>query len=144
MILHLFKPLECTTSRANCNETYGLQSIVDSSFPTSVLCWRWGRLYMCEKVCAPSSQFCCELLIALKKLNLKKKREEKIAIKKSSLCETFNLNSLRMMHLKGVPSFMFNQVAHLYFCFYFHYSRRWVIEDLALIYVIECSAYVLL
>jgi len=62
---------------------------------------------MCEKVCAPSSQFCCELLIALKKLNLKKKREEKIAIKKSSLCETFNLNSLRMMHLKGVPSFMF-------------------------------------
>ena len=29
-----------------------------------------------------------------------------------------------------------------YFCFYFHYSRRWVIEDLALIYVIECSAYV--
>ena len=30
------------------------------------------------------------------------------------------------------------------FCFYFHYSRRWVIEDLAVIYVIECSAYVLL
>ena len=28
--------------------------------------------------------------------------------------------------------------------FYFHYSRRWVIEDLALIYVIECSAYVFL
>ena len=27
------------------------------------------------------------------------------------------------------------------FVFYFHYSRRWVIEDLALIYVIECSAY---
>ena len=24
--------------------------------------------------------------------------------------------------------------------FYFHYSRRWVIENLALIYVIECSA----
>ena len=34
----------------------------------------------------------------------------------------------------------FNQVP-LYFCFYFHYSRRWVTEDLALIYVIECSAY---
>ena len=33
--------------------------------------------------------------------------------------------------------------SHLFnFCFYFHYSRRWVIEDLALIYVIECSAYV--
>ena len=31
-----------------------------------------------------------------------------------------------------------------YFCFYFHYSRRWVIEDLALIYVTECSAYVFL
>ena len=29
-----------------------------------------------------------------------------------------------------------------HFCFYFHYSKRWVIEDLALIYVIECSAYV--
>ena len=28
--------------------------------------------------------------------------------------------------------------------FYFHYSRRWVLEDLALIYVIECSAYVFL
>ena len=37
--------------------------------------------------------------------------------------------------------FKFNQVPLIYFCFYFHYSRRWVIEDLALIYV-ECSAYV--
>ena len=36
----------------------------------------------------------------------------------------------------------FNQVPLVYFCFYFHYSRRWVIEDVALIYVIECSAYV--
>ena len=34
--------------------------------------------------------------------------------------------------------------SHLFtFVFYFH-SRRWVIEDLALIYVIECSAYVFL
>ena len=32
----------------------------------------------------------------------------------------------------------------VYFYFYFHYSRRWVIEDLALIYVIKCSAYVIL
>ena len=32
----------------------------------------------------------------------------------------------------------------VYFCFYFHYSRRWVIEDLALIYAIKCSACVLL
>jgi len=39
-------------------------------------------------------------------------------------------------------AFKFNQVPLVYFCFYFHYSRRWVIEDLALIYVIECSAYV--
>ena len=28
--------------------------------------------------------------------------------------------------------------------FYFCYSRRWVIEDLALIYVFKCSAYVFL
>ena len=39
-------------------------------------------------------------------------------------------------------AFKFNQVSLVYFCFYFHYSRRWVIENLALIYVIECSAYV--
>ena len=30
----------------------------------------------------------------------------------------------------------------LFFFFYFHYCRRWVIEDLALISLIECSAYV--
>ena len=36
--------------------------------------------------------------------------------------------------------FKFNQIPLVYFCFYFRYSRRWVIEDLALIYVIECSA----
>ena len=29
--------------------------------------------------------------------------------------------------------FKFNQVPLIYFCFNFHYSRRWVIEDLALI-----------
>ena len=34
--------------------------------------------------------------------------------------------------------------SHLFSCFYFRYSRRWVIEDLALIYVIECSACVFL
>ena len=37
---------------------------------------------------------------------------------------------------------VFNQVPLVYFGFYFHYSRRWVIEDVALIYDIECSAYV--
>ena len=29
----------------------------------------------------------------------------------------------------------------VYFCFYLHYSRRWVIEDLILIYVIKCSMF---
>ena len=43
------------------------------------------------------------------------------------------------MHAKA---FKFNQVPLVYSCFYFHYSRRWVIKDLALIYAIECSAYV--
>ena len=35
---------------------------------------------------------------------------------------------------------------HLFilFLFYFHYSRRWVIEDVALTYVIECPVYVFL
>ena len=34
---------------------------------------------------------------------------------------------------------------HLFiFCFYFHYSGRWVIEDPAVIYVGECFCYVLL
>ena len=41
----------------------------------------------------------------------------------------------------AVQKLKFNQVPLVYFCFYFHYSRRWVIEDLALIYA-ECSAYV--
>ena len=41
-------------------------------------------------------------------------------------------------------AFKFNQVPLVYFRFYFHYSRRWIIEDLALIYVIECSVYVFL
>ena len=37
-------------------------------------------------------------------------------------------------------AFKFNKVSLVYFCLYFHYSRRWIIEDLALIYVTECSA----
>ena len=41
-------------------------------------------------------------------------------------------------------AFKFNHVPLVSFCFYFCYSRRWVIEDLALIYVTECSAYVFL
>ena len=39
----------------------------------------------------------------------------------------------------AVQKLKFNQVPLVYFCSYFHHSRRWVIEDLALIYVIECS-----
>ena len=31
-------------------------------------------------------------------------------------------------------AFKLKQVPLVYFCFYFHYSRRWVIEDLALVY----------
>ena len=34
--------------------------------------------------------------------------------------------------------------SHVYFCFYFQYSGRWVIEDPAVMYVGECFAYVLL
>ena len=37
-------------------------------------------------------------------------------------------------------AFKFNQVPLINFCFYFHHSKRWVIEDLAFTYVIECSA----
>ena len=40
--------------------------------------------------------------------------------------------------------FMFNWVPFVYFCFYFQYSGRWVIEDPAVMYVRECFAYVLL
>ena len=46
--------------------------------------------------------------------------------------------------LSYAKAFKFNLITFVYFCFYFHYSRRWVIEDLALIYVIESSAYVFL
>ena len=35
-------------------------------------------------------------------------------------------------------AFKFNQVPLVYFCFYFHYSRKWVIEDLALCHRMFC------
>ena len=42
-------------------------------------------------------------------------------------------------------AFKFNYVPFVCFCLYFHYSRRWVIEDPAVIYdVRECFACVLL
>ena len=40
-------------------------------------------------------------------------------------------------------AFKFHYVPFVYFClFYFHYSRRWIKKDLAVIYVKECSSYV--
>ena len=54
------------------------------------------------------------------------------------------LFTLLIVSFAEQKAFKFNQIPLVYFCFYFRYSRRWVIEDLALIYVIECSAYVLL
>ena len=35
-------------------------------------------------------------------------------------------------------------VPFIYFCLYFQYSGRWVIDDPAVMYVGECFAYVLL
>ena len=40
-----------------------------------------------------------------------------------------------------VKVFLFNQVPLVYFCFYFCYFRRWVIEDLALICVIAMATH---
>ena len=54
------------------------------------------------------------------------------------------LSTLLIVSFAVQKLFKFNQVPLIYFCFYFHYSRRWIIEDLALIYVVECSAYVFL
>ena len=66
-----------------------------------------------------------------------------------SIKEDKNANNTDIFHLDYsflccAKAFKFNQVPLLYFCFYFHYSRRWVTEDLALTYVIKCSAYVFL
>ena len=46
--------------------------------------------------------------------------------------------------LHCAKAFKFNWVPFVNFCFYFHYSGTWVIEDLAVIYGRECSAYVFL
>ena len=51
---------------------------------------------------------------------------------------------LCMDFLCFAKAFKFNYVPFVYLCFCFHYSRRWVIEDLAAIYVKEYSAYVFL
>ena len=39
---------------------------------------------------------------------------------------------------------LFSSVPFVYFCFSFHYSGSWAIEDPAVIYVRECFAYVFL
>ena len=51
------------------------------------------------------------------------------------------LFTLLISFLFCAKAFKFNQVPLVYFYFYFCFSRRWVIEDLALIYVIEYSVY---
>ena len=51
------------------------------------------------------------------------------------------------LFIVSIVSFAVHKLLHLINCLFllfFHYSRRWVIEDLAVIYVIECSAYVFL
>ena len=54
------------------------------------------------------------------------------------------LFTLLILSLDMQKLLKFNQIPLVYFSFYFCYSRRWVIVDLALIYVIECSDYVFL
>ena len=51
------------------------------------------------------------------------------------------LFTLLIVSLAVEKLFKFNQASLVYFCFYFHYSRRWVIEDLVLIYVTEGSMF---
>ena len=46
--------------------------------------------------------------------------------------------------LRCAKAFKFNYVPFVYFCFYFHYSGKWVIEDPAVIYVRKVFAYVFL
>ena len=41
-----------------------------------------------------------------------------------------------------IVSFIVQKLLSLNFCFYFHYSGRWVIEDPTVIYVRECFAHV--
>ena len=52
--------------------------------------------------------------------------------------------TLLISFLCCAKAFKFNHVPLVYFCVYFCYCRRWVMEGFALIYVIECSAYVFL
>ena len=61
--------------------------------------------------------------------------------------QIFSLIMREVIHL--VYSFLccakaFNYVLFVYFCFYFHYSRRWMKKHIAVIYIKECSACVFL
>ena len=73
---------------------------------------------------------------------------------KSILCQLFHLLVFSLI-LRAVFSpclqflccakaFKLNQVPLVYFCFYFQYSRRCVIGDLSMFYIIHCYAYVFL
>ena len=57
-------------------------------------------------------------------------------------CRFFHLFILLMASFAVQKLFKFNQIPPVYF--YFHYPKRWVTEDLAVIYVKECSACVFL
>ena len=46
----------------------------------------------------------------------------------------------RTLYLSQGSVFKFDEAAFVYFCFYFHHSRKWFREDLSAIYVRECSA----
>ena len=50
------------------------------------------------------------------------------------------VSSSCLWFLCSTKAFKFNKVAVVYFCFYFYYCRRWVIEDLAVTYVKVFSA----
>ena len=54
------------------------------------------------------------------------------------------LQSIGSQSVRHDLSDIAQQVPFVHVCFYFHYSRRRVIEDLAVIYVIQCSACVFL
>ena len=51
-----------------------------------------------------------------------------------SLCFTYDF-------LFWAKAFKFNLVPIVYFCFYFHYSKRWIQKDIAVIYVKERSVF---
>ena len=55
-----------------------------------------------------------------------------------------NLALNKPVEVSGLEVYDGRMTGEMYFCFYFQYSGRWVIEDPAVMYVRECFAYVLL